>query len=123
MRFKLAIIVILVLVFGAIGFKYYSGKTTEALAIDQDQFVMAYVELATLAESMPIGTPEYDREKARVLGEIGLKPKQVEDALAMYNERPELWRPVWELIQEELERRNRAVGVGGADTTGAVHSP
>jgi hypothetical protein len=123
MRFKLAIIVVLVLVFVVVGFQYFSGQTTETLAIDQDQFVQAYVELATLAESMPIGTPEYDREKERVLGEIGLKPQQVEDALAMYNQRPELWRPVWERIQEELEKRNGAIGVGGSDTTGSMHTP
>jgi hypothetical protein len=121
MRIKLAILVLLVLVFGVIGFKYYSGKTTETMAINQDQFVQAYVELATLAESMPIGTPEYDREKERVLGKIGLRPAQVEEALAMYNQRPELWRPVWERIQAELEKRGDAVG--GGDTTGSMHTP
>jgi len=123
MRFKLAIIVVLVLVFGVIGFKYYSGQTTETMAIDQDQFVQAYVELATLAEQMPIGTPEYDREKARVLGKIGLKPEQVEEALAMYNERPELWRPVWEKIQAELEKREPTTGMQTPDTTKAMSTP
>ena len=123
MRIKLAILVLLVLVFGVIGFKYYSGKTTETMAINQDQFVQAYVELATLAESMPIGTPEYDREKERVLGKIGLRPAQVEEALAMYNQRPELWRPVWERIQAELEKREPAGGMQSTDTTGAAHTP
>jgi hypothetical protein len=123
MRVKLAILVLLVLVFGVIGFQYYSGKSTETFAIDQEQFVKAYVELATLAESMPIGTPEYDREKERVLGEIGLQPAQVEEALAMYNQRPELWRPVWERIQQELEKRGNAVGEGAMDTTGSMHTP
>ncbi len=123
MRFKLAILLVLVIVFGVIGFKYYSGKTSETMAINQDQFVEAYVELATLAETMPIGTPEYDREKARVLAKIGLKPEQVEEALAMYNERPELWRPVWEKIQAELEKREPATGMESTDTTGAASTP
>lgn len=123
MRVKLAILVVLVVVFGVFGFLYYSGKSTETMAIDQDQFVQAYVELATLAEQMPIGTPEYDQAKARVLEKIGLKPAQVEDALAMYNNRPELWRPVWEKIQVELEKRAPTTGMQTPDTTGAMSTP
>jgi len=123
MRVKLAILVLLVLVFGVIGFKYYSGKPTETFAIGQDQFVQAYVELATLAETMPIGTPEYDREKARVLAKIGLQPSQVEEALAMYNDRPDLWRPVWDRIQEELSKRGEGAVESQTDTTGSTQTP
>jgi hypothetical protein len=55
---------------------------------------------------MPIGTPEYEREKERVLGRLGLEPSQVEAALAKFNDRPDLWHPVWEKIQIELEKRS-----------------
>ena len=123
MRVKLAILVVLVIAVVVLGIKFYPGKTTEAPAINQDQFVQAYVELATLAEQMPIGTPEYDQAKARVLEKIGLKPEQVEEALAMYNDRPELWRPVWEKIQAELEKREPTTGMQTPDTTGAMSTP
>lgn len=106
MRVKLIILILVVAGFGVFGFMYYSGKSTESLAIDQEQFVKAYVELAILAESMPIGTPEYEREKERVLGGLGLETSQVEAALAKFNERPDLWTPVWEKIQIELSNRS-----------------
>ena len=121
MRLKIAILVLLIVVFVVVGLISFSGNAPESSAIDQDRFVQAYVELATLAETLPIGTPEYEREKARVLGEMGLQPSEVEDALALYNNRPELWRPVWERIQEELARRGEGI-TGGAEATGATDS-
>ena len=123
MRVKLAILVVLVIAVVVLGIKFYPGKSTETMAINQDQFVQAYVELAQLAEQMPIGTPEYDQAKARVLEKIGLKPEQVEEALAMYNNRPELWRPVWEKIQAELEKREPTTGMQTPDTAGAMSTP
>ncbi|MEW5875092.1 MAG: hypothetical protein AB1752_07940 [Candidatus Zixiibacteriota bacterium] len=105
MRIKLVILGIVIVAFGVFAFKYYTGTTSESLAINQDQFVKAYVELAILAETMPIGTPEYEREKERVLGKLGLEPSQVEAALAKFNDRPDLWHPVWEKIQTELDKR------------------
>ncbi len=105
MRIKVIVVVLLILVFGVVGIVYFSDDSGEAFAIDQDQFVNAYVELATLAEQMPIGTDEYELAKARVLQRIGLEPGQVEQALARYNERPDLWRPIWERIQDELKER------------------
>ena len=118
MRVKLAILIVLVIAVVVLGI-----KSTESMAINQDQFVQAYVELATLAEQMPIGTPEYDQAKKQVLEKIGLKPEQVEEALAMYNQRPELWRPVWEKIQAELEKREPTTGMQAPDTTGAMSTP
>lgn len=81
--------------------------------IDDDTFVKAYVELAILAETMPIGTPEYDREKERLLKEIGVTPEAVEKQLSSYNERPDLWHPLWEKIQAELQKRTQAAGSAG----------
>jgi len=120
MRIKLVILGIVIVAFGVFAFKFYSGKTSESLAINQDQFVKAYVELAILAETMPIGTPEYEREKERVLGKLGLEPSQVEAALAKFNDRPDLWHPVWEKIQAELEKRtgSSAPVIRQTDSTG-----
>jgi len=70
--------------------------------LETDQFVTAYVELAKLAETMPIGTDEYNKERERVLAKIGITPAQVEETLAYYNDRPDLWRPIWEEIQTRL---------------------
>jgi hypothetical protein len=118
MRLKIIIIALLVAVFAALGISYFKssddtlGTTTPATAtsdpkaVTQDQLVRAYVELATLAETTPIGTPEYEKEKTRVLGQIGLEPGQIEKALAEYNENPEKWRPIWDRIQVELAKRN-----------------
>jgi len=120
MRIKFVILGIVIVAFGVFAFKFYSGKTSESLAINQDQFVKAYVELAILAETMPIGTPEYEREKERVLGRMGLEPSQVEAALAKFNDRPDLWHPVWEKIQAELEKRagSSAPVIRQTDSTG-----
>lgn len=105
MRAKLIIVGVVVAAFGVAYLLFFKGGSTQALVMEQDTFVKAYVELASLAERMPIGTPEYDREKARILHEMGVEPEQVEKALEVYNEHPELWRPVWDRIQEELEKR------------------
>jgi hypothetical protein len=102
MRIKIMILVLLVVGFAVVGFISFSGTTPESSVINQDQFVEAYVSLATLAEKMAIGTPEYEREKARILKDIGIEPSDVEEALAYYNERPEQWRPIWEKIQDKL---------------------
>lgn len=110
MRFRLAILVAVVLFFGAVitlfltG--YLSGGGTAGVAgtepLDADEFVAAYVELAKLAETTPIGTPEYQKARERVLGHIGVTPAQVEETLTYYNSRPDLWRPIWEKIQTQL---------------------
>lgn len=132
MRVKVVILVLILVLFGAalgaaFGIFGTSGilkhlvlaGSSQSLAIDQDLFVRAYVELALLAESMPIGTPEYDREKERVLGRLGLEPGQVEAALARFGDRPDLWRPVWEKIQIEIEKRESGLSpvAPQADTT------
>ncbi len=120
MRLKIIIIALLLIAFTTIGIVYFrttddpTGAPTEPAAastapgksITEDQIVRAYVELATLAESTPIGTPEYEKEKTRVLGQIGLEPGQIEKTLAEYNEHPEKWRPIWDRIQDELNKRN-----------------
>jgi len=107
MRAKLIIVGVVIAAFGVAFFVYSKDKSAPAQVMEQDTFVKAYVELASLAERMPIGTPEYDREKTRILHEMGVEPEQVEKALAVYNEHPELWRPVWDRIQEELEKRQQ----------------
>jgi hypothetical protein len=118
MRLKIIIVVLMVAAFTTLGIVYFKssddtlGTTTapaaasDPKAVTEDQIVRAYVELATLAETTPIGTPEYDIEKTRVLGQIGLEPGQIEKTLAEYNERPEKWRPIWDRIQSELAKRN-----------------
>lgn len=118
MRLKIVIIALLLAAFATLGVVYFKssndtlGTTTppaaasDPKAITQDQLVRAYVELATLAETTPIGTPEYEKEKTRVLGQIGLEPGQIEKTLAEYNEHPEKWRPIWDRIQDELAKRN-----------------
>lgn len=110
MRFRLAILATVVLFFGAVimlfltGYLGGGGATGAAGSepLDADDFVAAYVELAKLAESTPIGTPEYQKARERVLGHIGVTPAQVEETLTYYNSRPDLWRPIWEQIQTQL---------------------
>ena len=118
MRLKIIIIALLAAAFVTLGVIYLKSASntpepanptaaaSEPKGITQDQLVRAYVELATLAETTPIGTPEYDKAKTRVLGQIGLEPGQIEKTLAEYNEHPEKWRPIWDRIQEELTKRN-----------------
>jgi hypothetical protein len=115
MKIKIAIVAVLLLAFAAFIYLWQTGKLgivnpenkkVEGQAIDDSTFVKAYVELATLAESMPIGTPEYEREKKRVLEGLGVTPEAVEKQLASYNDRPELWHPLWEKIQAELQKRS-----------------
>jgi hypothetical protein len=119
MRLKIIIIALLAAAFVTLGVFYLrsASNTPEPVSpaaaavsdpkgITQDQLVRAYVELATLAETTPIGTPEYDKAKTRVLAQIGLEPGQIEKTLAEYNEHPEKWRPIWDRIQEELTKRN-----------------
>jgi hypothetical protein len=118
MRLKITIIAIMAAAFVALGIVYFQSSdetlgnappaatASASKAVTEDQIVRAYVELATLAETTPIGTPEYDLEKTRVLGQIGLEPGQIEKTLAEYNERPEKWRPIWDRIQSELAKRN-----------------
>ena len=128
MKWRIAIIMALVAVFAGVLVLYMNGglgivnpenRRVIKDGIDEDVFVKAYVELATLAETMPIGTPEYDREKVRVLGSMGVTPEKVEKQLASYNNRPDQWRPIWEKIQAELAKR--AQQSMGAET-GAVDS-
>lgn len=104
---KIVIVVVLVGVFVAGYFLFFQDSSGGPQMMEQDKFVDAYVELAALAERMPIGTPEYDREKKRVLESMGLTPGQVEKALAAYNDQPERWQPVWERIQAALEKRQQ----------------
>lgn len=119
MRLKIIIIALLAAAFVALVLFVYPkfshdtpepanpvAAVSDPKGITQDQLVRAYVELATLAETTPIGTPEYDKAKTRVLGQIGLEPGQIEKTLAEYNEHPEKWRPIWDRIQEELTKRN-----------------
>jgi hypothetical protein len=118
MRLKITIIALMVAAFVGLGIVYFQSTdetlgtapspaaASDSKAVTEDQIVRAYVELATLAETTPIGTPEYDQEKTRVLGQIGLEPGQIEKTLAEYNERPEKWRPIWDRIQSELAKRN-----------------
>jgi hypothetical protein len=112
MRTRLTILAALVLLFAAVTLLFMKGYLggRDAMSagdepLETSEFVAAYVQLAMLAETMPIGTPEYDQERIRVLSEIGIKPEQVERTLAYYNERPDLWRPIWEQIQADLVGR------------------
>jgi len=115
MKLRIVIIAVLVLLFVGVGAMYLTGnlgivnpvKLQVEKAIDEDTFVRAYVELAVLAETTPIGTPEYEQAKARILGDMGLTPEKVEKQLASYNDRPDLWRPLWEKVQAELARRSQ----------------
>ena len=106
---KIIIVVVLVGLFVAGYVLFFQEGTGGPQTLAQDKFINAYVELASLAERMPIGTPEYDKEKERVLASIGVTPEQVEKALATYNDNPELWQPVWERIQEKLEAREQEI--------------
>jgi hypothetical protein len=118
MRPKLIIIALLVAAFAVLAVVYLRSSddtlvtagspaaTPDPKAVTQDQLVRAYVELATLAETTPIGTAEYEKEKTRVLGQIGLEPGQIEKTLAEYNDHPDKWRPIWDRIQAELAKRN-----------------
>lgn len=134
MRLKIIILVLLMAVFGGLVYKFITrpadeassgtaspAATTDPKKISDDQLVSAYVALATLAESTPIGTPEYEREKTRVLGAIGIEPGQLEKTLAEYNEHPEQWRPIWDRIQEELAKRSGEQG-GSATPKGSRDS-
>ena len=114
MKIKIAIVVVLIAAFVALVYAFRTDKLgivnpenrrVEGQPIDDSTFVKAYVELATLAEAMPIGTPEYEREKKRVLEGLGVTPEAVEKQLASYNDRPDLWHPLWEKIQAELQKR------------------
>ena len=121
MKTKIAIVTILVLAAVGIVWMYQSGELgivnpdnrKVERPIDDETFVKAYVELATLAESMAIGTPEYEQEKKRVLEGVGVTPEAVEKQLASYNDRPDLWHPLWEKIQAELQKRAQAGGTPG----------
>lgn len=121
MKIKIAIIVILVLAAVGVVWMYQSGQLgivnpdnrKVEQPIDDETFVKAYVELAILAETMAIGTPEYEAEKKRVLAGIGLTPEAVEKQLASYNDRPDLWHPLWEKIQAELQKRGQGAGTSG----------
>jgi len=110
MSTKIIIVIALIVAFVAAYFLLFQDSSSQPQILEQDKFVDAYVELATLAEKMPIGTPEYTREKERVLHSIGVEPEQVEKALAMYNDHPDMWQPVWERIQKRLEERQSDVG-------------
>ncbi|GAB4319294.1 MAG: hypothetical protein Kow0074_08800 [Candidatus Zixiibacteriota bacterium] len=113
---KIIIVFVLVGLFVAGYFLFFQEGATGPQILEQDKFVQAYVELASLAERMPIGTPEYDREKRRVLETMGVTPEQVEKALATYNDHPEMWQPVWERIQKELEKREQDLEPASATT-------
>lgn len=121
MKIKIAIVTVLVLAAAAVVWMYQSGQLGVVdpenrkveQPIDEDTFVQAYVELATLAETMAIGTPEYEREKKRVLEGLGVTPEAVETQLASYNNRPDLWHPIWEKIQAELQKRTGTSGASG----------
>lgn len=122
MKIKVTIVTVLVLAAVGVVWMYQSGRLGVVnpdnrkveQPIDEDTFVNAYVELAVLAETMPIGTPEYEAEKRRVLEKVGVSPEAVEKQLASYNERPDLWHPIWEKIQAELARRTQATGGSGS---------
>lgn len=121
MKIKVAIVTVLVLAAIGVVWMYQTGKLGVVdpdnrkveQPIDDETFVKAYVELAILAETMAIGTPEYEREKKRVLEGVGVTPEAVEKQLASYNERPDLWHPLWEKIQAELQKRTQAAGTSG----------
>jgi len=121
MKIKVAIVTVLVLAAIGIVWMYQTGKLgivdpdnrKVEQPIDDETFVKAYVELAVLAETMAIGTPEYEREKKRVLEAVGVTTEAVEKQLASYNDRPDLWHPLWEKIQSELQKRTQAAGTTG----------
>lgn len=121
MKIKVAIITVLVLAAVGVVWMYQSGQLgivnpdnrKVEQPIDDETFVKAYVELAVLAETMAIGTAEYEIEKKRVLEKVGVTPEAVEKQLASYNERPDLWHPLWEKIQAELQKRSQAAGTSG----------
>lgn len=121
MKIKVAIVTVLILAAVGVVWMYQSGRLGVVnpdnrkveQPIDDDTFVKAYVELAVLAETMAIGTPEYEAEKKRVLEKVGVTPEAVEKQLASYNERPDLWHPLWEKIQSELQKRSQAAGGTG----------
>lgn len=121
MKIKIAIVTVLILAAVGVVWMYQSGQLGVVdpqnrkveQPIDEDTFVKAYVELATLAETMAIGTPEYEREKARVLEGLGVTSEAVEKQLASYNNRPDLWHPIWEKIQTELQKRAGTSGASG----------
>lgn len=121
MKTKVTIVTILVLAAVGVVWMYQSGRLGVVSPdnrkveqpIDDETFVKAYVELAVLAETMAIGTPEYEAEKKRVLEKVGVTPEAVEKQLASYNERPDLWHPLWEKIQSELQKRSQAAGGAG----------
>ncbi len=118
MKTKIAIVTILVVAAVGLVWMYQTGRLgiespQNRLAerpIDEETFIRAYVELAVLAETMAIGTPEYEIEKKRVLEGVGVTPEAVEKQLASYNDRPDLWHPIWEKIQSELLKRTQAAG-------------
>lgn len=122
MKWRIAIVIVLVAAVAGVVLLYLNGslgivnpdnRRVVKDDIDPDTFVKAYVELATLAETMPIGTPEYDQEKTRVLSTLGVTPEKVEKQLASYNNRPDQWRPIWEKIQAELTKRAKeSIGTG-----------
>lgn len=122
MKIKITIVTILVLAAVGVVWMYQSGRLGVVnpdnrkveQPIDEETFVEAYVQLAVLAETMPIGTPEYEAEKKRVLEKVGVSPEAVEKQLASYNERPDLWHPIWEKIQAELAKRTQATGNPGS---------
>ena len=122
MKIKVAIVTVLVLAAVGVVWMYQSGQLGVVdpdnrkveQPIDDETFVKAYVELAVLAETMAIGTPEYEREKKRVLESVGVTPEAVEKQLASYNTRPDLWHPLWEKIQAELQKRTQAAGTTGS---------
>lgn len=118
MKAKITIVAVLVVAAVGLVWMYQSGRLgivnpQNRLAeqpIDDETFVKAYVELAVLAETMAIGTPEYELEKKRVLERVGVTPEAVEKQLASYNDRPDLWHPLWEKIQTELQKRANPSG-------------
>ncbi|HEX9750209.1 MAG TPA: hypothetical protein VGB22_02805 [candidate division Zixibacteria bacterium] len=121
MRLRIIILVLLLVVFGgaiaAFQLGYVGGPAASIPdTLSEDQLVEAYVRLAQLAEHMPIGTPEYDDARKRVLAEMNTTPERVEQTLAYYNERPEEWKPVWEKIQGRLTDQLEEIRTSGQDT-------
>lgn len=122
MKIKITIVTVLILAAVAVVWMYQTGRLgivnpenrKVEQPIDDETFVRAYVELATLAERMAIGTPEYEAEKKRVLEGVGVTPEAVEKQLASYNNRPDLWHPLWEKIQAELQKRSQESGTSGS---------
>ncbi|MEW5701971.1 MAG: hypothetical protein AB1792_07060 [Candidatus Zixiibacteriota bacterium] len=129
MKLRLIIIAALVLLFVGVGAMYLSGnlnivnpvKPQVEEQIDEATFVRAYVELAILAETSPIGSPEYEEAKTRILGGLGVTPEEVEQQLASYNNRPDQWRPIWEKIQAELAKRSQTMSGEAATGRDSAH--